>query len=78
MIFPAWDVNEDARINAADVGLIDAALGESGDGIGNLRTDVNRDGTVDATDTQLVIDNLDVAIAEISDAALARRDSSGA
>ena len=58
-VYAFWDVNEDGSVDANDVALVTAALGQSGDGIVNSRTDVNRDGTVDNDDLTLVTDNLD-------------------
>ena len=58
-VYAFWDVNEDGSVDASDVALVTAALGQSGDGIVNSRTDVNRDGTVDNDDLTLVTDNLD-------------------
>ena len=52
--YPPWDVNENGSIDATDSGLVTAAIGQSGDGIVNTRTDVNWDGTVDADDLALV------------------------
>ena len=60
--YPPWDVNEDGSVNALDSALVTAALGQSGDGIADPRTDVNGDGTVDNVDVQLVADNLDVDV----------------
>ena len=57
--YPPWDVNEDGKVDAADSALVTAALGQSGAGIANSRTDVNGDGTVDNDDLLLVTQNLD-------------------
>ena len=54
---PAWDVNTDGNVDAADVALINAALGQTGAAIANPRTDVNGDGTVDDADVLLVLEN---------------------
>ena len=54
IVYPNWDVNEDGVVDDTDVGLVTAALGQSGDAIENPRTDVNGDGTVDAADEQIV------------------------
>ena len=62
--YPPWDVNKDGRVDAADAALVEAALGQSGDAIENSRTDVNRDGTVNETDVQLVNDNIEVVLNE--------------
>ena len=58
-VYAFWDVNEDGSVDASDVALVTAAIGQSGDDIVNSRTDVNRDGTVDNADLTLVTDNLD-------------------
>ena len=50
------DINEDGSINAADVALVETALGQSGDGIINARTDINCDDIVDDIDLGLVDD----------------------
>ena len=52
--YPPWDVNEDGSVDATDSALVTAALGQTGDGIVNTRTDVNWDETVDADDVTLV------------------------
>ena len=57
--YPPWDVNQDDRVDATDVALVTAALGQTGDSILVPRMDVNRDGTVDQDDLTLVTDNLD-------------------
>ncbi len=57
--YARWDVNKDGNVDASDVALVTAALGQSGGGILNSRTDVNGDGTVDNDDLTLVTDNLD-------------------
>ena len=57
--YPPWDVNQDGSVDATDVTLVTAALGQTGDSILSRRMDVNRDGTVDNTDLTLVTDNLD-------------------
>ena len=51
-----FDVNEDGSVDEADIALVEAALGQSGDGIINARTDINCDGTVDDTDFALMND----------------------
>ena len=48
------DVNQDGSVDNIDVGLVVAALGQTGDGIENLRTDVNGDGSVDNADLMLI------------------------
>ena len=50
------DVNEDGSIDADDVTLVRNALGQSGDGIVNSRTDINCDDIVDEDDIALVDD----------------------
>ena len=50
------DVNEDGSIDEDDVALVEAALGQSGDGITNSRTDINCDDTVDEDDLALLND----------------------
>ncbi len=57
--YAPWDVNKDGSVDASDVALVTAAIGQSGADILNSRTDVNRDGTVDNDDLTLVTDNLD-------------------
>ena len=57
--YPPWDVNKDGRVNATDSSIVKAALGQSGDGIVNPRTDINGDGTVDNSDLRLVTNNFD-------------------
>ena len=51
------DVNEDGSIDADDVTLVRNALGQSGDGILNSRTDINCDAIVDEDDLALVDDS---------------------
>ena len=50
------DVNGDGSIDGDDVALVEAALGQFGDGIVNSRTDINCDNTVDNDDLALVDD----------------------
>ena len=50
------DVNGDGSIDEDDVALVEAALGQFGDGIVNSRTDINCDNTVDNDDLGLVDD----------------------
>ena len=50
------DVNGDGSIDEDDVALVEAALGQFGDGIVNSRTDINCDNTVDNDDLALVDD----------------------
>ena len=50
------DVNQDDSIDEDDVAMVEAALGQSGDGIANSRTDVNCDDTVDEDDLALLND----------------------
>ena len=50
------DVNKDGSIDEDDVALVEAALGQSGDGIANSRTDINCDDTVDEDDLALLND----------------------
>ena len=50
------DVNKDGSIDEDDVALVEAALGQSGDGIVNSRTDINCDDTVDEDDLALLND----------------------
>ena len=57
--YPPWDVNEDGTVDALDLVLVTAALGQIGDVIVDPRTDVNADGTVDNADLTLVTANLD-------------------
>ncbi len=56
--YAPWDVNKDESVDARDVALVTAAIGQSGGGILNSRTDVNRDGTVDNADLTQVTDNV--------------------
>ena len=56
--YPPWDVNEDGVVDATDVALVTAALGQTGNSIVNRRTDVNGDGTVNILDVTLVNNNL--------------------
>ena len=56
---PAWDVNEDGKIDSTDLALVAAALGT--DSPENPRLDVNGDGTVDIQDFTLVVAHLDEA-----------------
>ena len=53
---PAWDVNEDGIVDATDVLLVTAALGQEPPE--NPRLDVNGDGVVDAKDLALVVEHL--------------------
>ena len=57
--YPPWDVNQDGSVDATDVTLVTAALGQTGDNILSPRMDINRDGTVDNADLTLVTDNLE-------------------
>ena len=50
------DINEDGSIDEDDVALVEAALGQFGDGITNSRTDINCDNIVDNKDLALVDD----------------------
>ena len=50
------DINEDGSIDEDDVALVEAALGQFGDGIANSRTDINCDNTVDNKDLAFVDD----------------------
>ena len=61
--FRPWDVNTDGNVDTADVTLVEAALGQTGESLANPRTDVNRDGAVDDTDLMLVNERLDDAAA---------------
>ncbi len=56
---PAWDVNEDGKIDITDLALVAAALGT--DSPENPRLDVNGDGIVDIQDFTLVVAHLDEA-----------------
>ena len=56
---PAWDVNEDGKIDSTDLALVAAALGTNSPE--NPRLDVNGDGTVDIQDFILVVTHLDEA-----------------
>ena len=53
---PAWDVNEDGIVDATDVLLVTAALGQKPPE--NPRLDVNGDGVVDGKDIALVAEHL--------------------
>ena len=61
--YSQYDVNEDGAINNADTRAVAAAIGQSGGGITDPRTDVDGSGTVDATNIILVLANLDDDIA---------------
>ena len=50
------DVNQDDSIDEDDGAMVEAALGQSGDGIVNSRTDINCDDTVDEDDLALLND----------------------
>ena len=50
------DVNQDDNIDEDDVAMVEAALGQFGDGIVNSRTDINCDDTVDENDLALLND----------------------
>ena len=50
------DVNQDDSIDEDDVAMVEAALGQFGDGIVNSRTDINCDDTVDENDLALLND----------------------
>jgi hypothetical protein len=56
--YAPWDVNKDENVDASDVALVTAALGQSGADILDPRTDVNGDGTVDNADLTLVTGNV--------------------
>ena len=62
-VYAQYDVNQDGKVDNADLGLITAALGQSPPV--NPRVDVDESGTVDGNDLLLVIENFD----ESSDAA---------
>ena len=62
-IYTQYDVNQDGKVDNADLGLITASLGQSPPV--NPRVDVDGSGTVDGNDLLLVIENFD----ESSDAA---------
>ena len=62
-VYVQYDVNQDGKVNNADLGLVTAALGQSPPV--NPRVDVDGSGTVDGNDLLLVIENFD----ETSDAA---------
>ena len=53
---PAWDVNEDGKIDTTDLVLVATALGTNSPE--NPRLDVNADGTVDIQDLLLVVTHL--------------------
>ena len=59
--YAPWDINEDGYVDATDTALVTAALGQSGTGIIDPRTDVDADGDVDNDDLLLVTGNLDDA-----------------
>ena len=69
--YALWDVNEDGSVDATDSALVMAAIGQSGEDIVNLRTDVNGDDTVDNADLTLVTENFDT----VENAAPAARSS---
>ena len=55
--YPAWDVNEDGKVDATDVALVTAKLGRV---VGtDDRTDVDGNLVVNDRDLQFVLDNLD-------------------
>ena len=56
-VIPAWDVNEDRKVNIDDIRLVIVDIGV--DTPTTPRADVNGDGQVTVADLQLVIDNLD-------------------
>ena len=62
--YPPWDVNEDGSVDETDSGLVTAAIGQSGENIVNLRTDVDSDDDVDADDLLLVTKNIDEPVIE--------------
>ncbi len=51
-----YDIDEDGDVDLEDVRLVTLALGQTGTGITNSRTDVNKDDNVDKSDIILVID----------------------
>ena len=56
-----WDVNRGGRVDANDVALVTAALGQTVNFCYFIREDVNCDGVVDNEDLRLVTENLDPA-----------------
>ena len=54
--YPAWDVNQDGRVNIRDLVLVAKDLGSGMPA--NLRSDVNRDGVVDIRDVILVAQHI--------------------
>ena len=61
--YAPWDVNEDGRVNTADLESVTKALGQTDKDILDRRTDVNADGSVDASDLALVQANVDASAA---------------
>jgi YD repeat-containing protein len=58
-LFAAGDTNDDGQVDARDFALLEAAAGSvAGDGRYDARADIDADGRVNATDTQLVYANL--------------------
>ena len=56
--YPPWDVNEDGTVGYADLDLVSYDLGKYGEYIENPRTDVNRDGEVNNTDFNIMLDKI--------------------
>ena len=56
-VYVQYDVNQDGKVNNADLGLVTAALGQSPPV--NPRVDVDGSGTVDGNDLLLVVENFD-------------------
>ena len=63
--YAPWDVNEDGRVNTADLESVTKALGQTDKDILDRRTDVNADGSVDASDLALVEANIDASAAPV-------------
>ena len=56
--YAPWDVNEDGKVDATDIGRVASVLRQDEDALGDdtdaSRADVNGDGTVDNADVLLV------------------------
>ena len=66
---PAWDVNEDGKIDTTDLVLVATALGTNSPE--NPRLDVNGDGTVDIQDLLLVVKHLSETVGAAAPALVA-------
>ena len=63
--YAPWDVNEDGRVNTADLESVTKALGQTDKDILDPRTDVNADDNVNILDLTLIQANIDASAAPV-------------